>query len=761
MKYKKLLIIAIILICFTVLFAGCGLNGNYVLRDISSEIEDIDMKSGFNNASSDDDYAMIDETERLRLIANLKNGEIIILDKATGREWRSNPPDKDGDALASGFNRVYLYSQVLINYSTALGVTVNVGSYNGSVTRGGLTYKVDDGKVIFNYEFEREGLSVPVRYSLDGGEFVAEILTNGVGETSDNKIKRIEILPFLGYGGMEDEGFYLVPDGSGVIIYFNNGKTGAKTYELPLYGFDNGTNDKVISATQALRTSFTLSENGYLPVYGVNCNDEGFVAIVTKGAGRSTVYARVAGQYTSYNNIWTGYNYRMTGTVRLMQKEMTESVTSIGERKPETSINYEIRYVFLDKGAAGLADMAGAYRDHLIRAEGLTRRTVEGDIPFYLDLYGYIVKTKSFMGIPRDTKIVTTPISKAVELVDLLSPDIGNVVLKYNHWMKDGYYDKIQTGAKVEGKVGSRKELKSLQDRLSDMGGALYLSTDLVNIYKTGNKVSKFNNVLNSVANTPLMQNVFSLDTASVDARYDSWYLVRLLDLPGYMDVFLKNFTKNGYRNAAFESIGSMAYSDLSSRGLSRSRVPEVIGDALEKADEALDGIMISGANDFAAVKATHILDTSGKSSNYDIVDTNVPFYQMVFHGYAYYGIGATNLSSNPDDMLLKCLEYGASPTFSWVTDNFDELVGSRTNYLFSADYGKWLDYAVGHYKEINGILKDVSTLTITDYKRLAGNVYATTYGGAYTIVVNYNNYDVDIDGVKILAKGYITYGFQ
>lgn len=751
-KILNLIIIALLCIgCLT----ACNKKADYVLNE--EPIEEIDYENGFIS-HNEDVYTLIDETERLILKANLSNGEVLVTDKESGKEWYSNPSDKEEDGLASGFNRVSLYSQVLVNYTTSESVAINLGSYTGAVTKGGLTSRVEDKKVIFKYTFEKEGIVIPVRYSLDNETFVAEILTKGVEEHTDNQVKSIELLPFFGAGTKQDEGYFLVPDGSGGLINFNNGKVSAKPYEMSIFGFDNGTNDKVISVSQARQTSLTLSENVYLPLFGEKCNDDGFLAIMTKGRERAQIKARTSGKYTNYNNIWTAYNYRATATVRLMQKEMTEQTTSISEKMPETSINYEVRYIFLKHGEAEYADMAKLYQKYLVDMEGMTVHVKEGDIPFYLDLYGYIRKTKSFLGIPKDTKIAATTIKDAKDIVKTLNnAGVKNIVLKYNYWMKNGYYDKIQTDAEVESIIGTAKEMNNLQQELLDTGGSLYLATELINIYKTGNGVSRLNNVLNSVANTPLMQYQFSLDTANTDTRYDPWYLVKILDLPEYMNIFINNFNKKGFKNVAIESIGTMLYSDLSSGGISRSKVPKVISDVLKMAEHGLDSIMISGANSYTAVYATHILDAPVKSSNYDIVDENIPLYQMVFHGYSYYSIGAANLSSNPDDLMLRCLEYGAAPMFSWTARNHEELVGSRTDFLFSPDYNKWIEYAYENYNELNEILKETTTLKITGHKNVSDNVSATTYGGIITIVVNYNDVVVTYEDNHISAKGYLV----
>ncbi len=51
----------------------------------------------------------------------------------------------------------------------------------------------------------------------------------------------------------------LVPDGSGALIYYNNNRLTANTYNKAVYGFDNGTNDMVFGS-KAATAYFTVSE---------------------------------------------------------------------------------------------------------------------------------------------------------------------------------------------------------------------------------------------------------------------------------------------------------------------------------------------------------------------------------------------------------------------------------------------------------------------------------------------------------------------
>ena len=707
-------------------------------------------------ASSRNEYQEIAKNSGLKLMANLATGEVAVQDLSTGKIWYTNPPAAGEDGVAAGTNKALLKSQISITYTTAKSQVMTATSFMNSVSKKGLTSKAGNGSVIFVYEFVKEEIRVPLKYSLTETAMQVELLTKEVEEYGTNKLNTVDILPYFGAGGSEDEGYIFVPDGSGALINFNSGKTAAKDFSGLLYGYDYGTSDRSMSTSSALTSSMVQSQNLYLPVFGLKCNQDGYLAIITESAARATIKAQTGGKSTSYNTAYTSYQYRSQGSVRLLQKEFEEKVTTISERNPDGNDSYQVSYEFLETGKNEYTDMAALYRQYLIDHDGLTRRVEQGDIPFYLDLYGYIRKTKAFFGIPKDTKIAVTTFEDAVSIIEQLnSGGVKNTVVKYNYWMQNGYYGKIQTNAKIEGKVGSQKTLDRLNSLLKENGGGLYLGVDLTNVYKTGGGFSKLHNALNNVANTTQPQYVFSLDSASIDTRYTPGYLTRPSSLSGYFDKFLKNYAARGVSGLAVDSIGNMVYSDLSSEGMSRSEIPDLYRSLLDKTLESVDDVLVTGAGDYAAARAAHILNSPSVSSNYDIVDVNVPFYQIVFHGYVSYSIGATNLSSNPETMALKCLETGAAPMYSWVGRNSSELIGSRSDFLFSADYTRWMESAVEEYNTVNGVLKEVADQPITAHEKLADNVYRTTYGGSTKVIVNYNAESVVIDGQTIPATGF------
>ena len=92
-------------------------------------------------------------------------------------------------------------------------------------------YKVsrNSGKPIFD---------VTIQYILDGADLLVKVPMDQIEYNQDYPIVELAMLPYMGAANSEEKGYVLVPDGTGGIINFNNGKTGQQTYQSDMYGWD-------------------------------------------------------------------------------------------------------------------------------------------------------------------------------------------------------------------------------------------------------------------------------------------------------------------------------------------------------------------------------------------------------------------------------------------------------------------------------------------------------------------------------------------
>ena len=74
-----------------------------------------------------------------------------LTEKATGREWLSNPVDADKDSVAVSTNKAMLKSTMVVTYSSASG-TIDFNNYQYSIENGNYTIdQLEDGAIRVNY----------------------------------------------------------------------------------------------------------------------------------------------------------------------------------------------------------------------------------------------------------------------------------------------------------------------------------------------------------------------------------------------------------------------------------------------------------------------------------------------------------------------------------------------------------------------------------------------------------------------------------
>jgi hypothetical protein len=723
--------------------------GGALLRNVSAEAQYVRQSDGAVTAS-EEGFVKALEDGPLTMYADYSTGGFYIDDSRSGHRWFSNPEGREND-WGSGFNIQLLNSLMLIDANVYVepGAPPIETRYADSASNCAAAYKLTGDALIIVYDFQRPQIKVPVKYSLSGGNFIAELLNNEVVEYGTSRLTGVSLLPSFGAGSSMDDGYILIPDGAGALINFNNNKASADRLETAVYGFNAGTGDNTSASTEQYKSKKTLGESVCLPLWGVKLNDDGYLAVITGGAARASLHAQSGGMGSGYNMAYANYTYRDWADIRMLTKGFEQRQESFPEAMPDLVNNFKIEYEFLPNGQSDYTDMADAYRSRL----GLNEPLPNADIPFYLDAYGYIVKTKPRLGIPADTVIPTASFENAEAAVnELTGMGVRNINIKYNYWQKDGYFGRLTTDPKPLAALGGEKALLSLKSALEAEGGNLFLTYEPLNAYKTGNGFWVLGDALRTIARTPQKQYVFSLANASTDSRYDPWYLIRPQNIAKFFDKYWNGFSASGYGSPALDSIGNTLYSELSSDGIKRDEVIKLLEALLDKTDGA--PLMLNGGYAYAAVHADHIVDSPSRSSGLDIYDAEVPFWQFVFHGRIGYSLNAANLSSNPGEMKLRALETGASPMYSWVFENEDELIGSRSDYLFSASYASWAEQAARDYAEVNAVLSQVAGETVTGHKR-EGRLSVTEYGGRLTVVCNYGDEEAEYQGRTIPANGY------
>lgn len=590
-------------------------------------------------------------------------------------------------------------------------------------------------------------IKIPLHYRLDGEQLKVTIEPGGVEYPESLKVQTLSLLPFFGASGLGDEGYTLVPDGSGSLIRFNNEKTYAAPFRKELYGSDSAISQQIrIQKDEAAR----------LPVFGMKYGDRAFVGIIEEGDGVASVEADISGRLNVYNTVFPSFTLHKLEEVTLTNGWRSNTVKKFQAAPFQGSIS--VRYGFLGAEDASYSGMAAYYRDYLIKQAGLTRLTNEESIPFYAEFIGGIPKKKFFLGIPYHAYEPLTTFNQAESVLgQMLDLGIGNIKLRYTGWFNGGINHDLAKSISVDKKLGGNKGLKELQAYAD--ANRISLFPD-VSFLEATPQSKGFNKSQASRFITGKLAKVYPYSFADFKEEdyLDPGYVLSPKSLPDVVNGFMNDYEKLQLSGLSLSDLGSKLNSDFNrSNVIDREEAKDIVNEQLKRMNSSVKEILVEGGNAYAAKYAQHIVEAPMTSSNFFITDGTVPFFQLVFHGYVNYTGTAWNMADDQDSTynFLKSLETGSAMNYTWFLADSSAIKMTDFDYLYSADYRLWIDEAAQRYQELNDVLQDVQSQTITDHRELDEGVYQTTFEKGKTIIVNYNDIASSVNGIIVGAKDY------
>ena len=238
----------------------------------------------------------------------------------------------------------------------------------------------------------------------------------------------------------------IVPDGSGAVINYNNGKTNYSSYSHQVYGRDY---------TTVPSNAPHVNEQAYLPVLATVSGKSGIVAVATDGDANVTAKAQVSGQNKqAYNSCYFEFETRGSDSFYMSGGDRSNEITVFEKNGDIKGKRFGIKYFPLDKDEdINYADCAEVYRNYLIETKGLTSKVTDDKTNFYVDLFGGVMKTKSIVGVPVSLKTEITGFSQASEIIDKLKNNgIENIVANYNDWTNESIKNEVSTEVEMKEK---------------------------------------------------------------------------------------------------------------------------------------------------------------------------------------------------------------------------------------------------------------------------------------------------------------------
>lgn len=703
------------------------------------------------------------ENDNLVLYADEENDRLCLYVKSSGKYWWTSPINVYADETTVENSKGSTMKSA-VRKQIASSIAIRTGDLRQEKRsesspvysfKANPKYKKESNGVVVTYKYRSEKVTLKVHYQLEENDLYVYADSSEIDELDTNAVDgkvltKILLCPYFGAAEATDEkgdpteGYMIVPDGSGAVINYNNGKTNYASYSNKVYGRDY---------TAVPTNSPHVTEQAYIPVLANVSGKSGVVAIATDGDANVYAQAQVSGQNKqAYNSCNFSFETRSSDSF-FMSGEGSNEITVFERNGKIKGKRFGIKFFPIDKDEdVNYADCAEVYRNYLIENKGLTSKVEDDKTSFYVDLFGGVLKSKSILGIPVNLKTEITGFEQASEIVDKLKDQgVDNIVANYNDWTNDSIKKKVSTEIDPSGTLGGDDEFF---DFVNDSGATVYPS--LNNFTMSSGKLGYM--ILTStairVSNEYSRQSVYS-PAFGVAEKGVSPALVSPKVYSKIFDEIIESCNDESLKTIGFGDFSSKLVSDYSKKDpYSREKTMETIVAGYEKADKEVGSVIADQANAYVLPYVSNITNVPVYSSGYNVLDYDIPFYQMVIHGYVPYSTKAINASSDIDETFMLALAAGSAIHYDLTYEEASVLKDTDYDDLYYTNYEGWINSAAAQYKASNEVLDSVSKMTIAKYEISDDNNKITT---TYTdgsknveVVIDKSAGIATVDGKKI-----------
>lgn len=705
-------------------------------------------------------YSLVAENDLLKLYTDTKSANVAVYDKRNGSICYTNPVNADEDTIAKSANKNYLKSQLILSFYNAVAASAVMDSYSKSVKNNSFRVEGIENGLRYVYTIGEPNdiktgngiyFVVPLEYRLDGDSVLVSVPSKGIEEYGNGYIYRIQLLRYMGASTYTDNGYLVVPNGSGSIINFNNGKKGVAQYSQYIYGID---------PLSANYTTLEEAKDAKLPIFGICYEDRTVFGEVEEGATTATLTAGVSGNYNERNYVYPTFVTRNA-----------DNLVMFGDAKNDTyvieenlyDIDYTVRYSFLTSENAGYSGMANYYRNKLIGKGVLKEVEDSTDIPFYYDIISGVKETGHFLGVQYLHTFSMTDFDEAAEIADTLSKQgIKNQVMNLQGWFNGGYYHDATDHLRVLGKLGGKSGLSKLNTHMKELGGRLYGD---VAFQKVTYADDSFNYNAESsryygggyVAAFGLNDPSTLRNTASLGFNETRYNMLSPKFLPRYVEKFAKKVMNIDIDGISLRDLGNTLQSDKKRTNITdREQALAIVMGQYEQLKATGKELLFDSPNSYAFGYAKDMINVPFDANQYFICDDYIPLYQMIVHGCINYSSILLNYENSYElqHRMLQMIESGTAPHYQFTYEEASRMKNTGLNRFYSTTFATHVEEASSVYAYVNEALRNVINAQIICHE-IDGNIRKVTYSNGVVFYINYGDEAGEKDAVSIPAMSY------
>ncbi|MBR2047174.1 MAG: hypothetical protein IJ960_01115 [Oscillospiraceae bacterium] len=682
------------------------------------------------------------ENDSFRLFFNPGNTRLRVEDKVHGTTFLSNPENAEKDPVAFGQNKSLVQALLDVTYVDDQSASYTVNSFMGSTKEGTYRYEYADNGVYINFQFEKQEFEIPCFFGITEEGFVARVLGEEIVQHGALRISNVSLLPFFGSGSREEEGYMVVPDGSGAIIKFNNQKQTYQGYSQSVYGRNLAQN--VQNYTQ-------VTQNAMMPVFGICRQNGSMLAVITNGASMSTIKANVSGKIAAANHVYPVVSFIQSENNTLLSGSDNEEVSTMLSQQTK-DFTYEVTY-FLLNANNGYVEMADRYRQYLIEQGGMNGADASGQQTIGLDFIGGMKTRKTFLGVPYQAVEPLTTFADVQRIALEVRQMTGKDILVFmEDTLKGGSRSKMPVSLSYASSLGGQRGYQQMTAALAQAGIPFYPMYDTATLKASGKGYSSLDTARN-VSRSASRQYDYLLSSGARETDKPAVYLLTPASGAEVTAKLVSSAESKGISALGITGITNKMYGDYRKQPISQLETEIAWISALANAAEHTDRLLLDGVFAYGFAYADAISNVPTYSSSFDVEDDTIPFYQLVMSGTAELYGTPMNDNGNLRHAFLRCVEYGVSPTFRLMSAAPAALQDTDYQFYFSLSYEDWKD-------QIGAMSEELADATLgsrlVHHQKLAENVYKSTFADGSVIYVNYGSEAARVGRVQIPAMDFV-----
>ena len=689
-----------------------------------------------------DDYVLVAESDSYKLYYYEPTFSIKLENKQTGAVFESTLSDEKDDGKNNASWTGYMKSGIVM---TAIIGTVNTYQVDMVTVDNEITTWSTDNGIYAEINFkDKYDFVIGVEVSLEGDQLTVRVPDESIQENTEGTyISTVSLFPFLGYTYLdEQEGYMLVPDGNGALIYLDNKEGRYSTgFSSLIYGIDDGmTNRGTVSTLWSRYETVTQSNNVLAPVFGMAHLDDGlaYLGIVESGDERCSIEVVPNGVMVDYNRCFARFLLR---DVYVQPLNQSNSGTVPAVEQDRLHSDLQVRYCLLSGEDADYSGMANTYRKYLLNKDLLKKQNI--DYNTRVDFLG-TEREEFLMGT---TAVTMTTVDQMAEILnELRESGVNNVLSVYMGWQSGGLYELPIDSYHADINIGGNHVLTELIQNEAKKGNTIYLYNDLLSVNATTNITTY---------NVMKMVNKRTFEKEVRGQVYDTFYYL----LPGYSSKNLNDFAKEtSDRNVGNIAVGGITGTlfSYSSKGsyYSRTDTMDIYIDAVKEASGQCS-LLLETPNAYLWRYSDGFLNMPLSSSDYLYLDQEIPFFSMVFKGIVPTYSEYVNFEANKTENFLRMVESGMYPSFYITAEDSSKLIYTNSRNLFSLEYTSYRDTIVEYDAALRAVAAKVGEGCIIDHEVLDNGLVKVTYDNGVKIYVNYTESALTADGLTVDALSY------